>query len=255
MKHDRDFFVLKDCIRDVILESASVTMTKTLTRYRHRLREKLVSFSDVPKVCLLGAQKQRMTGLLNGCPVSAIPDTGLDVMLMSTAYAEARRLCIQGAEHNCTYLELAVAPTIRTRGKAHDYAWTFNLQDPSLTVDFHVMNDLPFDIILSNTFLFNNDVFTKYTQIFYEDEYAVDEESYELSLIRELGFLHRLEDRLLSLKNADNAVSSPSPSRTDTVKAIEEQQTQIHRELQAREKAQKPTGSTSSSSRLSTPTA
>lgn len=250
----RDFHVLQECTHEVILGSSFLKMTKTLTHFQHRIQEKLVSVSSRPKVCLAGGQKQRVMGFLNRGLVSAIPDTGSDVMLMSSGYAKERNLVVHDGHHDQTYLELADVSVIRTRGQVHSCLWSFRPDDTPIEVNFHVLDKLPFDVILSNEFLLVNDVFTEYPLSFYEDAYAVDEESNELSLVRELSFWDRLKDRILCRGRRSTKSGSSFYKQEQAIMALEERQKQIRRELQDRERTRSSSRHKARNNPVTTPT-
>ena len=182
------FSVLPECTHDVIIGRKFLKFTQTLTKFVHRIKTKLLPFRPRLGVKLLGSQRQRVRGSLDGERVVAVPDTGSDVMLVSTAYAKQRGFRIFG-QNNCrSELEFADGSRAFTRGLVKDVDWSFDGSDISYQCDFHVLDNLPVDVVLSNDFLFDVNAFSEYGSSFFEDD--VSAEGYvELSLIRQISWL------------------------------------------------------------------
>jgi hypothetical protein len=82
-KYDLLFHVLPKCIYDVILGSAFLTATETLSKYRRRLTECVFSMARVFRFGFLGNRCHRLEGILDGkYPVLAVPDTGAERNVM-----------------------------------------------------------------------------------------------------------------------------------------------------------------------------
>jgi hypothetical protein len=140
----------------------------------------------------LGAPKQRILGSIKGCTAVALPDTGSDVMLMSKQYAEKHRLIhwvsTDSADRTC--LEFADGSLANTYGIAFGVEWRFGKEDlTSRSCDFHIMDGLPYDVILSNDFLFESKAFSQFKDFFFEPRDGLDlsRTFNELSLIKIVG--------------------------------------------------------------------
>jgi hypothetical protein len=139
---------------------------------------------------LLGVPKQRIWGSINGRTVAAVPDTGSDVMLMSKRYARKLRLKISKSTAHSTCLEFADGTLANTCGMVFGVEWRFGGQDStSQYCDFHIMEDLPYKVILSNAFLFKTKAFSKFKEFFFEQRNDADlsRAFHELSLIKIVG--------------------------------------------------------------------
>jgi hypothetical protein len=82
-KYDLLFHVLPNCIYDVILGSAFLTATETLSKYGRRLTECVFSMAGVFKFGFLGNKCHRLEGILGDeHKVLAVPDTGAERNVM-----------------------------------------------------------------------------------------------------------------------------------------------------------------------------
>jgi Aspartyl protease len=195
----RVFIVLPNCLHDVILSNAFLKTTETLTKFSRRLKTQVVPLLHGPRLRLLGTPKQRIWGSINGHTVGAIPDTGSDVMLMSKRYAKKLRLDIRRAESDKTCLEFADGTLANTYGMVYGVEWRFGGKTSAPRFcDFHVMDDLPYKVILSNNFLFKSKAFSQYKDFFFEQQNDGDlnRSFHELSLIKMVGGQNKTLGRL-----------------------------------------------------------
>lgn len=186
----RIFTVMPNCLHDVILSNSFLRTTETLTKFSCRLKSKFIPSHHAPRLRLLGTPKQRIWGSINGRFVAAIPDTGSDVMLMSKRYAKKLRLKISKDESHKSCLEFADGTLANTCGMVFGVEWRFGAQgSTSQSCDFHIMEDLPYKVILSNEFLFKSKAFSKFKDFFFEQQNDADlsRALHELSLIKIVG--------------------------------------------------------------------
>ena len=197
------FSVLPKCTHDVIIGGKFLKFTQTLTKFAHRVKTKLLPFPSRLGVKLLGSQRQRVWGSLDGKYAVAIPDTGSDVMLVSTAYAKQRGFRIFGQNDCRSELEFADGSRAFTRGLVKDVDWSFDDSNTSYQCDFHVLDNLSVDIVLSNDFLFNVNAFLEYDSSFF-DENDVSAEGYlELSLVKQISWLSNRIQKFFSRKTQE----------------------------------------------------
>lgn len=183
------FTVMPNCVHDVILSNSFLRTTETLTRFPSRLKSNFVPSLHMPRLRLLGTPKQRILGSINGLPAVALPDTGSDVMLMSKQYAVERGLTLWVSTDNAdrTCLQYADGSLASTYGIAFDVEWRFCKEDStSRPCNFHIMDGLPYDVILSNDFLFESKAFSQFKDFFFEQRDGLDlnRTFNELSLIK-----------------------------------------------------------------------
>ncbi|KAK1529102.1 uncharacterized protein CCOS01_06936 [Colletotrichum costaricense] len=113
--------------------------------------------------------------------LSALPDTGSDVMVMSKAYAISRGFNIDRNLQKFLDLELADGSEAFTCGLVRGVDWTFAASRQSVKCDFYVLEDLCTDVVLTNDFLFGLDVF--YTESEFLSKLSHSEDYSELLLI------------------------------------------------------------------------
>jgi hypothetical protein len=166
--YTRSFAVLPSCVHDVVLGKTFLRLSKTLPNFRNRLREKLVSCSGARRVHLIGSSEQ-VLGRLDGYLTSACPDTGSDIMAVSLSFAEKRRYRVDRSQENKIQVQFADGSIGWTLGKVFSANWNFGHGegvDSTFKVDFYVLAELPCDVVLSNEFLFDNDVFNQFEEYF-----------------------------------------------------------------------------------------
>lgn len=86
-------------------------------------------------------------------------------MLASTAYAENLDLFVDTNRAHRLELELADRSTRFTSGIMRDVTWKIGLDGEEILYDFYILNDLAVDLVLSNPFLFEMDVFERYESV------------------------------------------------------------------------------------------
>lgn len=163
-------------------------MTESLSENFHRrVKERVVAaWNRVASICLMNPSRQRLLGSLNGVAINAFPDTGSDVMVISKSAAERMGLLIERDDEHRTFLEFADGSTHYTDGMVLGAEWRFGSHyewGRGTKCDIHVLEGLSCDFVLSNEFLFDNQVFVKHRECFYEME--MEDETSRLLLIRE----------------------------------------------------------------------
>jgi hypothetical protein len=171
--HVRRFAVLPSCVHDVVLGKTFLRLTRTFTRFKKRLREKLVKCLGNLRMHLMGDSDEQVLGQMNGYLTSACPDTGSDIMAMSSHFAKQRGYHIDDSQANKIQVQFADGSFGRTKGKISKLTWKFGYgMGPvdSFEIDFYVLDELPCDVILSNEFLFDNNVFERFEKYFVQFE-------------------------------------------------------------------------------------
>lgn len=157
--HQLKFVVLPRCIKDVILGSPFLRLTKLFEHHAHRIVRKIRTFPGA-RACYTASQ-ERVVGILDGELVHALPDTGSDVMLISETYARRRGLSIDQSTHYCFPLTFADGSQSWTSGIAKDVPWEYGTDGGMSTLcDFYVLPDLQCDVLLSYDFLHLTDAFS-----------------------------------------------------------------------------------------------
>lgn len=189
----RSFAVLKTCVHNVILGKTFLRLTKTLTHFPNRLKEKVVRCLGSRRMHLVG-NPEEVLGQIDGYLTSACPDTGSDIMAMSSHLCQQRGYSVDDSQENKIKVQFADGSFGWTQGKVSGIDWRFGHdQSPSdsFTVDFYVLPNLPCDVILSNEFLFDNNVFDRFEEFFVRGE--EDEDGFDSFYL-----IQRVSESLLS---------------------------------------------------------
>ncbi|KAF5673452.1 hypothetical protein FHETE_3366 [Fusarium heterosporum] len=203
-----DCWVIPGCTRDLILSGPFLRTTKTLTTFKNRIKMSLRRSLRTRLHCnLLGDERQRLWGSLNGRSALALPDTGSDVMLISAEWATGNMLEIDhGPEHRLE-LELADGSRVSTSGIVHNAMWTFGDSAQDVCCDFYVLDDLCVDVVFSNDFIFELDVFSRFNHLMIDLDSTFDlPEFYNVRLISKYSQeLARLEEESINDMNSPHA--------------------------------------------------
>jgi hypothetical protein len=180
--HDLTFYLLPECIHDVILGKPFLKLTETfskLTNFYRRVKERVVKGISQFHLLYLGASSPMFEGSVNGQPQAALADSGSKVLVMDEAYARSIGVSIQTGLEYQTILTFADNSTADTCGMAYGVEWRFG-RDGEFTspyqLNFHILKNAPANVILCDTFLYDNRAFSIYNHYLtdngndYEDE-------------------------------------------------------------------------------------
>ncbi|KAI0543700.1 hypothetical protein F4679DRAFT_90375 [Xylaria curta] len=181
--HILDCWILPGCVHDLVLGNYFLRVTQTLTTFRHRIKSKLVELPRRLRLRLLGEENQRLWGTLDGHHTAALADTGSDVMLVSSTYAQKIGLTVDRDFENWLEIEFADGTTAWTSGVVRNVPW--NVGGKTVRCDFHVLDDLCVDVILSKNYLFELNVFSEHQGCFFDTDF--EEELSQLCNIRLIG--------------------------------------------------------------------
>ncbi|KAJ9142790.1 hypothetical protein NKR23_g6944 [Pleurostoma richardsiae] len=178
--------IVPGCIHGLILGGHFLAQTKTMTTFfKKRVKEFVRKLPRRLGLKLLGEEKQRLWGFLDGELIAALPDSGSDVMLVSGAYARDHGLRVNRSRKNRIELEFVDGSTAFTSGLVRGLDWRFGDSAETVKCDFYVLDGLPIDVVLSNEFLFGLDAFTRFEGFIVP--IASAEELAELYNIRRIG--------------------------------------------------------------------
>ncbi|RYP14826.1 hypothetical protein DL765_006127 [Monosporascus sp. GIB2] len=181
--HVLNCWILPGCVHDLVLGNRFLWATQTLTNFVRRIKFKLVEPPRRLRLRFLGKETQRLWGSLDGYLTAALPDTGSDIMLISSAYARKIGLTIDLDSENKLKVEFADGTTSRTRGVVRDVSW--NVGGKTVRCDFYVLDDLRVDVILSKNYLFDLNVFSEHRDCFFDTD--LSEDLFQLCNIRLIG--------------------------------------------------------------------
>lgn len=174
-------WILQESAHDLILGSPFLRATQTLTRYVLRIKYEVISLPKRMRLHLLGNESQRLWGYLDNNYTAAFPDTGSDAMLISRAYAE--KLALEIDTNTKNQVELGDRTVAWTSGIVRDVPW--EVGETVIQCDFHVLDNLCVDVVLSNDYLFKFKIFSEYTE--YLDDDGTEDDLSQLCNIRLIG--------------------------------------------------------------------
>ncbi|KAB5542729.1 hypothetical protein GE09DRAFT_1225644 [Coniochaeta sp. 2T2.1] len=195
-EHTLDCWVLPGCKHNLVLGNRFLRETQTLTKFAPRIKSRLV---DPPRGCLrsrglLEGGNQRLRGYLNGHITAALPDTGSDVMLVSREYARVAGLAVDVDPRTRLAVEFADGSTSWTGGVARRVPWTVGRE--TVRCDFHVLDDLCVDAVLSGDYLIEARAFLEHS----DSLVGVDLEG-DLFQVHNIRLIGRFSDSLSNLED------------------------------------------------------
>ena len=180
--HRLEFNVLRNSIHDVVLGSSFLSLTETLTRNVHRIKQKLREALP-PRLCFLGSQ-QYVSGWADGTYVDAVPDTGADVSVMSASFAEDHGFVVNTDEKHQISLAFADGSTATTIGVVENLQWKYDSSEDSHLLNVYVLEQLETDLILDYSFLCDTDAFIVYEDDFWVDDDNTSDDDWLISIIK-----------------------------------------------------------------------
>ena len=165
------FHLLLDCAHNIILGNTFLAETETLTRNRHRVQVQTIHDQGIQRVNAAGSLNQRLIGSLDGKETLALPDTGSEVHIVSEAYARKRGFDINIDQAHRKFLRFADGSVQETVGQI-EAEWTFAEDGgggASKTLTFDVLAGCPYEVIIGQALLFDDDVFATHVNCLVED--------------------------------------------------------------------------------------
>ncbi|KAK7417601.1 hypothetical protein QQX98_004422 [Neonectria punicea] len=172
--HDLSCVILEKASYPLVLGSKFLRLTRTFTKYMHRLQKVFASGLGL-SLNLIGDEHELISGRLNGSRCFAVPDSGSDIMVLSGAYAKAHGLKVRRAPRHRHTVEFIDGSRELTDGVIKDLSWQFREGEVAILCDFHVINNLPVDAILSNALVDERNVFSRYDDILIQIDSAEDQ--------------------------------------------------------------------------------
>lgn len=180
-----EFHVLPKCRYDVILGNPFLQMTKTFSKFTHRVSKRLRDVLSRRRVCFTGLPQQMLGGWADGDFTFALPDTGSDICLMSLAYANSKGYRINTNPKHRMGLEFVDGSTAEALGRVESFKWRFGLPDTHAHCpDVYVLEGLQTDLILSYDFLMSSNAFTAHEQSFVENNSRDSVEAWMVNAIK-----------------------------------------------------------------------
>ncbi|KFY55625.1 hypothetical protein V496_06947 [Pseudogymnoascus sp. VKM F-4515 (FW-2607)] len=194
-KKKRWFYVLDNCPVPLVMGMEFLREAEVLTKYRHLLENCPVEMSNISSLLWIGSPRNRLRCTFDGRQLEAVADTGSDLNLMSLACAEREGFRIDRRTEVRTEIVVGNGEVIETLGQVYVSNLTLDWREPEaeppeqpprrrandvplepdphgstqrphggdddLYIAFHVVENLPCDIILGQKFLIDTDAFNK----------------------------------------------------------------------------------------------
>lgn len=230
-KHHLEFHVLRRSLYDVILGAPFLRATKTFTEFAHRISHRIRRVMRPARACFLGAANQRMSGWLAGERADALPDTGSDISLISSAYAEERGFAIDTADCRRKTVQFVDGSMAETLGILEDVEWRFQSGTERIhRAEFCVIKDLPVDVLFSYDFLRTTNAFVAHGDAFSDIDESDAEgpqwgDSWMLNVIKivRTSRFRRLRELLSGRKGGSPADPDPGQlRRAQEIKELDE---------------------------------
>ncbi|KAL5351456.1 hypothetical protein ACLOAV_003315 [Pseudogymnoascus australis] len=194
-KKKRWFHVLENCPVPVVMGMEFLRKAEILTKYKDLLENCSVEMSNISSLLWIGSPRNRLRCTIDGRRLEVVPDTGSDYNLMSLACAQREGFRVDRRAEARTQIVVGNGEVIETLGQVYvsniTLDWRESEAEPSErspytpTADvplepdpygnahrpiggeddfytpFHVVENLPCDIILGQKFLLDTDAFNK----------------------------------------------------------------------------------------------
>lgn len=192
----RQFYVLENCPVPLVMGMEFLREAEILTKYRHLLEKCPAEMCNISSLLWIGSPRNRLRCTLDGRQLEAVADTGSDLNLMSLACAEREGFRIDRRMEARTQIVVGSGKVIETLGQVYVSNLTLDWREPEAEppeqsprrpaldvplepdphgsayrpqgegddefyIPFHVVENLPCDIIFGHKFLDDTDAFNK----------------------------------------------------------------------------------------------
>jgi hypothetical protein len=191
----RRFYVLKNCPVPMVIGMKFLREAEILTRHRHLLESCPAEMSNISSLLWIGSPRNRLRCTVDGRQLVATADTGSDFNLMSLACAEREGFRIDKRIEARTQIAVGNGKVIDTLGQVYVSNLTLDWREPEaeppeqsprgpandvplepdpqggayspqggdddLYIAFHVIENLPCDVVFGQKFLYDTDAFNK----------------------------------------------------------------------------------------------
>ncbi|KAK8110413.1 uncharacterized protein PG998_006870 [Apiospora kogelbergensis] len=185
------FYIFENCPVPIVLGLRFLDCASIFTTNKHLLEDCPKAYSDIDSVLWIGTPRNQMRCSLDGQRAVATADTGSDLNLMSLEYTKRNGYCIDDRPEMKRLLQFGDGSTAETMGQVHVNNFSLDWRCPPITsglandkitsdekpqygdgdvtdeifvldqVVFHVLPDLPCDIILGRPLLEATDAFSQ----------------------------------------------------------------------------------------------
>jgi len=248
------FYILEKCAFPLIIGRQALDAAQLLTKNRRWLEMCPPSMLGLSSLFFIGTPRKtsgrNMSVRLDGRLMKAIADTGSDLNLMSLTCAEREGFRIDRSFDARQLLQVANGTVIETVGSVYVKTLSLDWRQPAtdlpeLETDiifddiqtashdveprelsgeiFHVVDGLPCDLILGESFLFKNDAFNTATETIDQDIFITADAPYKLKVYLHLGAIQSAFCRIGKRKRTGKPPDSTAISnlaQDDHLKAV-----------------------------------
>lgn len=160
------FEVIENCVHHVILGSEFVRKFDIFRSHMDKLRRVLRGTG--PKGLLaVGTRRDDnlVPGTLKGNGVRALADTCADANIISTRLLNSYNIKMDEDTAAQVEFERVDGSRIWSKGIVRDVEWAFAEDGVPHKLDFYVLDDIDYDVILGKDFLFGIDAFNRYPHL------------------------------------------------------------------------------------------
>ena len=170
--YELKFFVIANCVYDVIIGDDFLQSTQTMSVFRNRLSwvPRPRSALHVRHVNSLGNPSLRIRGKLNERSISALPDSGAEPNMISFDYAKRRGWLLHHLSGDRNLLQFPDGSLTETVGQVQ-LVWGFDRGEESyakIPVVLEVVRELRFDVVLGQDFLEDTEAYTNHASCFHK---------------------------------------------------------------------------------------
>ena len=180
------FYVLKKCAVPLIMGKKFLESTETLTKFKHRLRERLATLGRFSRILEIGSSSQRLSCRLDGRDVLVNPDSGSEINVMSSAFAKKHGYYHQRSTHHGRVV-LGDGSEAETIGVITASVILGSRHEKSYQEVFHILPGLSSDILLGEDILHESDAFSQFADDFID--VGSESDLFHLNVLRWKGLI------------------------------------------------------------------
>ncbi|KAH8749456.1 hypothetical protein BGZ57DRAFT_775959 [Hyaloscypha finlandica] len=172
--YELEFWLLPDCVHDVILGKLFLNVSKTFSSVANclrRVKERVVKrLSHFDLLYVSGGNGPMFKGFLDGTPYLALGDTGAKVAVLDEDQAWHAGISYDTGPEHCTTLRFVDGSKKDTSGTAYGVEWRFGDDQVPYLLDFHILKNAPAKAILPDSLLFSTMAFCRYADFLIDSD-------------------------------------------------------------------------------------
>lgn len=170
------FWVFPKLIVPLVVGRNFLESTETLTRFKHRLQNLVISAGISLRVLHMELPRWRLNCTIDSLPTLANPDSGSDLDLMSLSFVQQNGFNMKQVQRGKGYIQFADGTIQRLKGVVSVPFSIGHGRDGHHNHEFYVLDGLTSEVLLGNNTLTELDAFDTYGHEFVDleeyDEYS-----------------------------------------------------------------------------------